>query len=633
MLTWKAVHVARSSSSVTLRLAPRADPAAAAADNAATAASGADPTAALPQTGATLAARALARLGVRSVFGVVGIPVTQLASAAQAAGARFFSCRNEQAAGYAASAAGFLGGAPGAMLAVSGPGLVHALAGLANAQVNCWPLVLVAGSCARADIGRGAFQELDQLAAAAPYVKLAVRANAPADVPAAVLAAYAAAAAGRPGAAYVDIPSDVLLEEISLEEAEAALAALPAGGPPRPRPAAPAADVAAAAALLRAAARPLAIVGKGAAYARAEAPLRALVAATGLPFLATSMGRGVVSDEDARCANAARSAALAGADVALVFGGRLNWQLHFGAAPKWAPGVKFILVDPAPSPADAARAAVVLRGDAGAVAEQLLAALASAGTGLAAAAGAWAAALAARAGASRAKLAAVAAAVGPQPPGAPLDYAAALRVIRAALDGLDPRPVVVAEGANTMDQARLLLGPARAPRCRLDAGTWGTMGVGPGYAMAAAATDPGRRVVALEGDSAFGFSAMEVETMCRYRLPITVLVFNNGGIYGGDRRPEALRAAAAAGLARAGAPADPPPTAFVPGARYELLAEAFGGAGAAAATEGELADALAAALVREGPTVINIAIDPAAGVESASVHAFNFSKDASAELA
>jgi 2-hydroxyacyl-CoA lyase 1 len=520
------------------------------------------------------------------------------------------------------------------MLAVSGPGLVHALAGLANAQANCWPLVLVAGSCARADAGRGAFQELDQLAAAAPFVKLAVRANAPADVPAAVLAAYEAAAAGRPGAAYVDIPSDVLMEEISSEEAEAALAALPVGGPPRPRPAAPAADVAAAAALLCAAARPLAVVGKGAAYARAEAPLRALVAATGLPFLATSMGRGVVPDEDARCANAARSAALAGADVALVFGGRLNWQLHFGDAPKWAPGVKFILVDPEPSPADAARAAVVLRGDAGAVAEQLLAALAGAGAGLdAAAVGAWAAALAARAAASRAKLAAAAAAAGPLPPGAPLDYAAALRVIRAALDGLDPPPAVVAEGANTMDQARLLLGPARAPRCRLDAGTWGTMGVGPGYAMAAAAADPGRRVVALEGDSAFGFSAMEVETMCRYRLPITVLVFNNGGIYGGDRRPAALRAAAAAGLAWAGAPADPPPTAFVPGARYELLAEAFGGAGAAAATEGELADALAAALVHDGPTVINIAIDPAAGVESASVHAFNFFKDASAEAA
>lgn len=160
-------------------------------------------------------------------------------------------------------------------------------------------------------------------------------------------------------------------------------------------------------------------------------------------------------------------------------------------------------------------------------------------------------------------------------------------------------------------------------RCRLDAGTHGTMGVGPGYALAAAVARPERCVVAVEGDSAFGFSAMEVETACRYALPITFVVFNNGGIYGGDRREEGLRAAARTGLAAAGVAGDPPPTAFVPGAQYELLAKAFGGVGAAVDSAAGLQAALHTALATHQPTVINVAIDPLAGVESGNVHAFN----------
>jgi 2-hydroxyacyl-CoA lyase 1 len=116
---------------------------------------------------------------------------------------------------------------------------------------------------------------------------------------------------------------------------------------------------------------------------------------------------------------------------------------------------------------------------------------------------------------------------------------------------------------------------------------------------------------------------MEVETMCRYALPITVVVFNNGGVYGGDRRPEGLRAAAAAGLAAGGHPADPAPTAFVPGARYELLAAAFGGVGAAAGTAEDLRVMVRQALTSRRPTVINVSIDPRAGADSGSVHAFN----------
>ena len=156
--------------------------------------------------------------------------------------------------------------------------------------------------------------------------------------------------------------------------------------------------------------------------------------------------------------------------------------------------------------------------------------------------------------------------------------------LRAALAALPAAPIVVSEGANTMDMARLCIGPAVAGRCRLDAGTWGTMGVGLGSAIAAAAVEGGpggggRRAVAVEGDSALGFSLAELETACRYGLAVTVVVLNNGGIYGGDRRPGSLAAAAAAGADGGGFGGDPPPTAFVPGARHDLVMAAFGGRG------------------------------------------------------
>lgn len=553
---------------------------------------------------------------MRVAYGVIGIPVTQLASALQAVGIRFISFRNEQSAGYAAAAAGYLSGVPGVLVTVSGPGVIHALAGVTDAQINTWPLVLISGSCERAEVGKGAFQELDQLAAVAPYVKHAQRADEVAALPGAIEAAFRAAVTGRPGAAYVDVPSNVLMSGDLGAEAGAALR-FPKGPIPAPRPRADQASLAAALELLRGAESPLIVVGKGAAWARAEAPLRALAEATGIPVLATAMGRGVVPDTYPHAANAARSLALGGADVAVVFGARLNWQLHFGEAPRWREDVKFVLVDVEPSERDAGIAAVVLRADAGAAAEQLREGLATEPTPAAWAA--WAERIDAKAAAAREKLAARLARTA-----SPLDYSTTLRVLRDAMAALPEPPTVVAEGANTMDNARLLLEPVLRPRARLDAGTWGTMGVGPGYAIAAATQDPGRRTVAVEGDSAFGFSGMEIETAIRYGLPITFVIFNNGGIYGGDRRPEALRSAARAGLAAAGHADDPIPTDFVPVSRYEVLAQAFGGKGVAVDNAQDLQREFEASLAAPGPVLINVAIDPMAGVESGNVHAFNF---------
>eukprot|EP00897_Mesotaenium_endlicherianum_P001322 jgi/Mesen1/1217/ME000129S00316 len=583
----------------------------------------APPAAAPLVDGNAMAARALAAAGVRFMFGVVGIPVTQLATEAQKAGIRFIAFRNEQAAGYAAGAAGYLTGVPGALLTVSGPGCVHGLAGLSNGMINTWPLVMVSGSSVQADRGKGDFQELDQLAAVQPFVKSAGQARSVSEIPQLVASQVAAACSGRPGGTYLDLPSDILHETITEDEAQALLAeiwpsvpswaaegAQAAGAEAAPAPAAPGhargeaeqARVDEAFELLRAAKSPLVVVGKGAAYARAEEPLREFVEAARIPFVATPMGKGVLPDAHALSAGAARSLALAAADVVLVVGARLNWMLHFGEAPRWSPSVKFILVEIDEGEVALRKPAVGLVGDARAVMRQLSLKLRALPFSLGQDSP-WLTKIQEKVRVNAERMAASLAR-----DVVPLNFQCSLRIIRDAIAAVgSPSPILVSEGANTMDVGRSVLEQTE-PRSRLDAGTWGTMGVGMGYAIAAAVTQPERLVVAVEGDSAFGFSGLEVETLVRYKLPVVVIVMNNGGVYGGDRRgaidlPEAVRN-------------DPPPTSFVPKARYDLLIEAFGGKGYFVHTPEELAEALHEAFSAKKPAVINVTIDPMAGVES-----------------
>ncbi|KAK9861943.1 hypothetical protein WJX84_011991 [Apatococcus fuscideae] len=362
--------------------------------------------------------------------------------------------------------------------------------------------------------------------------------------------------------------------------------------------------------------RPLVVIGKGAAISGAEAGLQQFISKSGIPFLATNMGRGVVPDSHQGNCNAARSSALAGADVAIIFGARLNWQLHFGEPPKWSSSVKFILVDVDPSWRDSRKAAQVLKGDAQAVASQLLQALGSAS--LSSEALQWASDLHKKAAGNKAKLEKRL-----EPTAYPLDFSTALRVVRDALSAVSPAPVVVSEGANTMDNARVILEPVEEARLRMDAGTWGTMGVGLGCAVGAAATRPDRLVVAVEGDSAFGFSGMEIETIVRYKLPIVIIIMNNSGIYGGDRRQPELQAAAAKGMKAGNFGSDPEPTAFVPSARYDKMMEAFGGESYITASASQLAAACRISFSARRPALINCIIDPMAGVESGNVHSFN----------
>ncbi|ONI17282.1 hypothetical protein PRUPE_3G150000 [Prunus persica] len=552
--------------------------------------------------GNQLIAKALARFGVDRMFGVVGIPVTSLATRAVSLGVRFIAFHNEQSAGYAASAYGFLTGRPGVLLTVSGPGCVHGLAGLSNAMANAWPMVMISGSCDQKDFGRGDFQELDQIAAVKPFSKFSVKAKSIKEIPDCVFQALAKAGSGRPGGCYLDFPSDVLHQTISESDAESLVAAAERFREPEKVVNVPSSQIEEAVSLLRHAERPLIVFGKGAAFARAEDELGKLVERTGIPFLPTPMGKGLLPDTHELAATAARSLAIGKCDVALVVGARLNWLLHFGEPPKWSKDVKFILVDVDKEEIELRKPHLGLVGDAKLVLEKINKEIKDDPFCLGKS-HSWVEAISNKAKDNVVKMEAQLA-----KEVVPFNFLTPMKIIRDAISGLgSPAPILVSEGANTMDVGRGVLVQTE-PRTRLDAGTWGTMGVGLGYCIAAAVASPDRLVVAVEGDSGFGFSAMEVETLVRYQFPVVVIVFNNGGVYGGDRRsPDEI-----SGPYKD----DPAPTSFVPSAGYHTLIEAFGGKGYLVGTPEELKSALSESFSARKPAVINVIIDPYAGAES-----------------
>lgn len=549
-------------------------------------------TSATPDTdGAHLVVEALKRNGVSTIYGLVGIPITDLARLAQAEGIRFLGFRHESAAGHAAAAAGFLTGRPGVCMTVSGPGFLNGLVALANATTNCFPMIQIAGSSDRGivDLGRGDYEELDQLAVAKTLAKAAYRVNRADDVGLAVARAIRTATSGRPGGVYLDIPAAVLSEVI---DGDVGAASLRTVVDPAPRQYPSDAAVDRAVALLSAAERPLVVLGKGAAYSRSEGSIRRFVEATGVPFLPMSMAKGLLPDDHPQSVAAARSLAMRQADVVMLVGARLNWLLAHGDAPRWNPEAQFIQVEIDPTELDSNQTiAAPLVGD---IASVMEAVNRHPGTARIAVPASWRDRLAEKAGENKAAQSARLA-VDTDPMG----FYPALRAIRDVLAD-HPDVHLVNEGANTLDHTRNVI-DMPLPRHRLDSGTWGVMGVGLGYAVAAA-VETGGPVVAIEGDSAFGFSGMEMETICRYGLPVTVVIFNNGGIYRGDEADPASP--------------DPAPTRLLQSTRYHLLAESFGATGYLATNPAELGSALSAAIASRTPTLINCVIDPADGTES-----------------
>lgn len=557
-------------------------------------------------SGATLIAQALQTQDVKYMFGVVGIPVTEIAVAAQQLGIRYVGMRNEQAACYAASAVGYLTGRPGVCLVVSGPGLVHALGGMANANMNCWPLVVIGGSSERSQETMGAFQEFPQVEACRLYSKFSVRPSSIEAIPSVIEKAVRSSIYGRPGACYVDIPADFVNLEANVNSIKYMECCMPP-----PVSMAETSAVRMAASVIRNAKQPLLIVGKGAAYARAEEGIRKLVEQCKLPFLPTPMGKGVIPDNHPNCVAAARSRALQFADVIILFGARLNWILHFGLPPRYRPDVKFIQVDIcAEELGNNVRPAVTLLGDINAVTKQLLEQFDKTLWQYPPESNWW------KTLREKMKSNEAASQELASKKSLPMNYYTVFYRVQEQL----PRDcIVVSEGANTMDIGRTVL-QNYLPRHRLDAGTFGTMGVGLGFAIAAAVVakdrNPGQRVICVEGDSAFGFSGMEVETICRYNLPIILLVVNNNGIYQGidtDSWKEVLKFGDATTVV--------PPMCLLPNAHYEQVMTAFGGKGYFVQTPEELQESLKRSLAETAkPSLINIMIEPQGTRKSQDFH-------------
>ncbi|WP_395066035.1 oxalyl-CoA decarboxylase [Paraburkholderia silvatlantica] len=532
---------------------------------------------------------------IDTIFGLVGIPITDLARLAQAEGMRFIGFRHEQNAGNAAAVAGYMTKKPGICLTVSAPGFLNGLTALANATTNCFPMILISGSSEReiVDLQQGDYEEMDQLNAAKPYAKAAYRVLHAEDIGVGVARAIRAAVSGRPGGVYLDLPAKLLAQTIDAAKGQQSLIKVVDAAPhqiPAPDAVQRAIDV------IRNAKRPLILLGKGAAYAQADAQIRELVEKSGIPYLPMSMAKGLLPDTHEQSASAARSFVLAEADAVVLIGARLNWLLSHGKGKTWGAAAgpkKFVQIDIAPTEIDsnvAIEAPVI--GDIGSCVQALVAGL---GNDFPKPPAEWLEAVAERKNKNLEKMAAT---LAKNP--SPMNFHSALRAIR---DVLKTRPDinVVNEGANTLDYARSIIDMYQ-PRKRFDSGTWGIMGIGMGFAIGAAVTS-GTQVVAIEGDSAFGFSGMELETICRYNLPVCTIVFNNNGVYRGtDVNPSGG--------------CDVAPTVFVKNARYDKMIEAFGGIGHQATTPEELTSALLEAIASGKPTLINAVIDESAGTES-----------------
>ncbi|MBD5641539.1 MAG: oxalyl-CoA decarboxylase [Desulfovibrio sp.] len=549
-------------------------------------------------------AQALKKCGLTHMFGLCGIPVTDLAYLCQEYGVRYFGFRFEQQAGMAAATYGYLTKKPGLLLTVSSLGFLNGLTATINATVNCYPMIQISGSSSRepVDMNQGAYEQLDQFAVAKPLVKAAFRCNDPKDLPSAVARAWRAAVSGRPGGVYLDVVESCLGQVIPHDAISDWFFE-----PVDPCPAMPpsAASVKRAMELLASAKRPAFLFGKGAAYAQIDDKIRELVEKTGIPYFPMSMAKGLLPDNHPLSALSCRSTIMEEADVVVLLGARLNWLLSRGYG-KWSKTLKFIQLDIEPLEIDRNRQiAAPVVGDLDSSVTAMLEALPSYKLSMDPA---WVKKLQDE---TREKNAKFSERLASHAHDTPMTHWTALGVIKPIL-AKHPDIVLINEGANTLDDTRDTIDQYK-PRCRVDCATWAIMGMGMGSCVGAAVAT-GRSVVAIEGDSAFGFSGMDFATIARFKLPVTVIVFNNGGIYNGigvnlSKDPSDDR--------------DPAPTTLDINARYEKIGECFGAQSYYVQTPAELEKALTESIASKKPCFINVQLAADSGVESGHIGYLN----------
>lgn len=549
-------------------------------------------------TGMYILARALKNIGIDTMYGLVGIPVTEFAYLCQMEGIRFVGFRHEQQAGMAAATHGYLTKRPGVLLTVSSLGFLNGLTATVNATVNCYPMIQISGSSVREpiDLDQGTYEGLDQLNVAKGLVKAAYRVNKPEDIPIAVARAYRAAISGRPGGVYLDVTTPCLGAIMDKADADK-LFFEPVDPCPAMIPSPESVDRAVQ--LLASAKRPAILLGKGAAYAQIDDKIKNLIESTGIPFYPMSMAKGLMPDNHPLSAISARSTIMEQADVVMLVGARLNWLLSRGHG-KWNPDGKFIQLDIEPTEIDCNRPiAAPVVGDLESSVDAITARLKDVKLAMDPA---WVTGIQEESKVKNAKFLQRL-----QPQTVPMTHWSALGSVKKVLEA-NPDVILVNEGANTLDDTRDSV-DMFLPRHRIDCATWAIMGMGMGSAVGAAVST-GKSVVAVEGDSAFGFSGMDFSTICRFNLPVTVVIFNNGGIYNGI------------GVNPMGN-SDPAPTTLDVKARYDHLGEAFGAQTYYVTTPAELLTALTEAIASKKPCLIDVQLAADSGKESGHIGYLN----------
>ena len=530
--------------------------------------------------GSDVVAQSLKRQGADTFFYIMGAPMMAVESAAMNLGMRGIDVRHEQAAAMAAHAYARLRNLPGICMAASGPGTTNLITGIAHSWIDCTPVLALGGSAPLSTTHRGAFQDIDQLGMMKPCTKWSDRACEAYRIPELVNIAIRQAMTGRPGPVYLDLPADVLYQEVEESRLE-----WPDPWDPknRPRPAANSSDIKAIVNLLSKGKQPAIISGSGILWSEAEAELQAFVEASGIPFYTTPQSRGVIPEDHEFCYLTARSTAFREADLILVIGTRMNYVIGHAAPPRFNADAKLVRIDIDPDEIGSSprKLDVGVVADARTALAQLTAAIK--GTISPETFSTWRDRLRGRNNAkSQEQEQALSSGEQPIHP---------LRLCKEIRDFMDRDAILCVDGQEILNYGRQAI-PTFLPRHRLNSGAFGTMGVGMPFGIGAKVACPYKQVIVLHGDGSFGMNAMEFDTAVRHDLAILTIISLNGG-WTGDPKKER-------------------PGRDLGYTRFDKMAEALGGHGELVDSPDEIRPALErarAAVAKGKPALVNVVTD------------------------
>jgi len=526
--------------------------------------------------GNSLVVKALKDEGVDTVFYLTGGPMVDVGARCIEIGFRTVDCRHEQAAAMAAHAYSRVSGKPGICFAASGPGTTNLITGVGNAFLDAIPVIALGGASPLSEAGRGAFQEMDQVGMFKPITKWSERVMDVRRIPEIINKAFRVATGGQPGPVYIDLPADVLYNVADEDKV-----AFPKKPHVVPRLAADPAQVKKAIAMLKQAQRPIVLTGTGVFWSGAMAELKEFVELSGIPFYTTPQGRGVIPEDHRLSFLGARNQAWKQADLALVVGTRLNFIIGYGMPPRWAPDLKIVQVDIHDEEIGRNRPVDIgIVGDAKTVLRQLIDEGRDALGGRAELP--WVEHL--RGLDKRAQEKAAALLNSDAVPIHPL------RLCKEVRDFMDRDAIIVVDGHEILNFARQSI-PTFVPGHRVNAGPNGCMGVAVPFGLGAKVAKPDTQVIVLSGDGSFGFNGMEIDTMMRHKIPVLIVISNNGGW-------------ASVGGMSAGRDLE-----F---SRYDKMAEVFGAHGEFVEKPQDIRPALERANASGKPAVVNVITDPKA---------------------